>query len=488
MQANPGMKLGRWTLRGRLGGGGNGRVWLAISESGEEIAIKTLAKNGPNALKRFRDEVAILKRCSDIEGILPVLDERIPETPGSELAWFGMPRAQGAADVLAEATIFEKAKAIVQIAKTVAALHARDIGHRDIKPANILHRNGRYYLADFGLVTFAEKEDLTGAQEDVGSRWTMAPEMRRFPKDADPRPADVFSLAKTLWILLTREEKGFEGQYNHMSDTSLRKHLPRIHLTGLESLLTDATAHTPELRPTMNEFATRLKDWITEASDYRLHNPLDWDDAQRRLFPISVPIRASWTSLESITSTLSFLGRISSLGHLMFPKSGGFDLTGADRAREDGCIELWVQGFFVVAKPVRLMFESFGHEPQWNYFRLEIEKLPPTGLYNLAEGATHEDLIDAGGQYHIPGTAPDDEDQEKEAPIKKRKRVFRFFNDGAFLVFQKTAIYNKIPATYRGKHSSISADEFRNIVEGAATTMSKLGIRRHVQTAKNSQP
>jgi len=33
----------------------------------------------------------------------------------------------------------------------------------------------------------------------------MAPEMRRDADRADPGPADVWALAKTLWVLLTNE-------------------------------------------------------------------------------------------------------------------------------------------------------------------------------------------------------------------------------------------------------------------------------------------
>jgi len=39
----------------------------------------------------------------------------------------------------------------------------------------------------------------------------MDPEMRRNPDKADGKCADVYSLAKTLWILLTKETKGFEA-------------------------------------------------------------------------------------------------------------------------------------------------------------------------------------------------------------------------------------------------------------------------------------
>ena len=45
--------------------------------------------------------------------------------------------------------------------------------------------DNEYYLADFGLVDYPDKEDVTTKFESVGSKWTMAPEMRRSPQVAD---------------------------------------------------------------------------------------------------------------------------------------------------------------------------------------------------------------------------------------------------------------------------------------------------------------
>jgi serine/threonine-protein kinase len=82
----------------------------------------------------------------------------------------------------------------------MAALHERQIAHRDIKPGNLVMFDNLCHVVDFGLVHYPEKTALTGYKEHIGPLWTMAPEVRRNGRNADPFPADVFSLAKTLWI------------------------------------------------------------------------------------------------------------------------------------------------------------------------------------------------------------------------------------------------------------------------------------------------
>ena len=37
--------------------------------------------------------------------------------------------------------------------------------------------------------------------------------MKRNPKDANGKKADVFSYAKTIWMFFTLDTKGFDGPY-----------------------------------------------------------------------------------------------------------------------------------------------------------------------------------------------------------------------------------------------------------------------------------
>ena len=55
-------------------------------------------------------------------------------------------------------------------------------------------------MGDFGLVTYPDKDPSYRARSPVGPIDYMAPEMRRDADKAKPGPADVWALAKTLWV------------------------------------------------------------------------------------------------------------------------------------------------------------------------------------------------------------------------------------------------------------------------------------------------
>lgn len=60
-------------------------------------------------------------------------------------------------------------------------------------------------LWGFWAGCYPEKENLTKIKESVGAKTTIAPEMKRNAKDSDGKKADVYSLAKTLWMAFDTE-------------------------------------------------------------------------------------------------------------------------------------------------------------------------------------------------------------------------------------------------------------------------------------------
>jgi tRNA A-37 threonylcarbamoyl transferase component Bud32 len=92
-----------------------------------------------------------------------------------------------------------------EIARGLAAAHARGLIHRDIKPANIwldTTAGGRVKILDFGLARAADGDgQLTQSGVIVGTATYMAPEQARGEK-VDAR-ADLFSLGCVLYRLAT---------------------------------------------------------------------------------------------------------------------------------------------------------------------------------------------------------------------------------------------------------------------------------------------
>ena len=196
-----------------LGEGGNAHVYLVKDKRhGSELALKELIqKNVKEKQQRFINEITIANSITNsIPGFIPIL------TASKTEYWYIMPVALPITEYILHSTAVEIASGVIQLAETLEKLHELNFCHRDIKPDNIYFFDKRFCLGDLGLVNFPKSEnDLTKSDRPLGAIFTIAPEMKRNPKKADGKKADVFSLAKTLWMLLTENTKGFDGVYDY---------------------------------------------------------------------------------------------------------------------------------------------------------------------------------------------------------------------------------------------------------------------------------
>ena len=254
-----GKTIGSWTLRRYLASGGNADVWEA--ERGDEVvALKILRtrKTDSEPYKRFRIETDFVQRFRP-DGVVPIIDSCLPDAlHPDERAWIAMPVATTIRKALGDSPDVESVcSALMQIADTMSSMGI--VAHRDIKPGNLYFLDGSFLVGDFGLVSYPGKEDLTSSAAELGPRNFLAPEMISNPADADGRPADVYSLAKTLWTLAAGQSAPPPGQFRRDEPLlrlgSFVDH-PRIY--ALEELLEAATRVDPSARPNMSSFRDQL--------------------------------------------------------------------------------------------------------------------------------------------------------------------------------------------------------------------------------------
>ncbi|MCW3101261.1 MAG: serine/threonine protein kinase, partial [Chthonomonadaceae bacterium] len=206
MQFVPGSVVGPWTLEAPLGEGGNAEVWRATSaEHPGPLALKLILDRRALAVpyQRFRREIETLEQIGEHAGVLPVVGSSLPAQPSRrDRAWLAMPIAEPLAAALAGQQLEAVVGAVGEIAATLIDLNQRfGIAHRDIKPANLYRYDGRAVVGDFGLVDVPGAETLTAGDRIIGPANFVAYEMMVNADTADGHHADVYSLAKSLWVL-----------------------------------------------------------------------------------------------------------------------------------------------------------------------------------------------------------------------------------------------------------------------------------------------
>jgi serine/threonine protein kinase len=270
-----GRRYGQWVITGKkpLGSGGNGQVWR-VEADGKLGAIKILsAGGGPGGryrLGRFLDEIAFLRAHPATHGILPLLDSRISDNQ-KETSWYVMPVARPIRQALgADPEPAVVVGAVAAIASTLASLADEGVAHRDIKPDNLFELDGRWVIGDFGLVTYPDKDPRTEHGRRLGPLDYMAPEMRRDADQADPGPADVWALAKTLWVLLAGAELPLPGTHQPAEGAyALRERITFGFAAELDLLLEKATMTEPQDRVSMAGMASELRACVTSPPETR---------------------------------------------------------------------------------------------------------------------------------------------------------------------------------------------------------------------------
>lgn len=448
-----------------LGAGGNANVYLVKEKiTGQQYALKELRNMNREKKARFISEIQIVKENSvDIPGILPMVECDCTNY------WYTMPVAQPIMDSIKEKRIEEIIHGVVQLCETLEILHDKKIYHRDIKPSNIYSFKERFSLGDFGLVDFPDNCDYTETDKGLGAIFTIAPEMKRNPKIADAGKADVFSLAKTMWMFLTGDEKGFDGVYNYLDESHSLRYVSRFkgdHLVEIDELLKDSTQNDPNLRPDIHIFKERLLSWCEIANDFNKSQNSDWEFLTQQLFGKYVPSSSTWRETDDIIAVLNIVGKTPAYNHMLLSSFGGLDFSYAAMANEEKWIYLYsTSGTCHLVKPKLLQYERFCKDYRWSYFRLDLEKSTP--IVDLIDKGQREHLVEDVPGHYVDATYVQygvyDYDTGRALPDGYRE-VIRYV-EGSFLFVLKKGPYNYIPGAYDGRHGLFECDSFRIYIE-----------------------
>ncbi len=269
--------LGSWTLVKYLAKGGNAQVWVVEDGTGEQAALKCLQQHlleqirlpqGAKKVERFLREIRFYREHRDLHGILPLLDSHMPEKPSTEdppwlVSKLAIPAnnafSPGAKDFVSAVSF------TASVAITLATIHEKGMFHRDLKPENLFLLDEKPLVGDFGLVEIPDLEPLTEAGERVGPLHYVAPEMMADGPRSHGGPADVYSLAKTLWVLATGQTYPLPGEQNaRVPALTLSAYVSHGRATLLDLVIERATSINPEARPTMAELARNLEEWLSD--------------------------------------------------------------------------------------------------------------------------------------------------------------------------------------------------------------------------------
>lgn len=188
---------------------------------------------------------------------------------------------------------------------------------------------------------------------------------------------------------------------------------------------------------------------------FREENLKLWEEKLLEIFNNRIPKHCEWSEITQIDSILNIIGK-QSLNHMLYPDSGGLDVVGCNiSVTKRDILEILTDGSAPnICKPKQLIFDCIDGEPEWSYFRLELNKLEPSGVYS-SENEFVEELYEDNGHYEPYSDYP---------PNDYWRHILRILG-GTLLIVPKTCYYNHIPNTYLGTHNKYGYMNFREMME-----------------------
>ncbi|HZK72635.1 MAG TPA: serine/threonine-protein kinase, partial [Clostridia bacterium] len=253
-------QIGKYRVKGELGRGGMGAVYLAEQPGlGREVAIKELILSpaaDPTALMRFLQEAQVMARTSH-PNLVQVHDlEQIGDANYIVLEFV---RGKSLRDMINEGSVpLPQTFAVMHgVLQALDYAHKHAIVHRDMKPENVLLSDeGNVKVADFGIARLTDDSGpgstATKTGTTVGTPQYMSPEQVASSK-VDGR-SDLYS-AGIMFYELVVGQPPFTASEADGPFTLMAKHVqappkpPSVHKPGLDMRLEEVILKSLSKRP-----------------------------------------------------------------------------------------------------------------------------------------------------------------------------------------------------------------------------------------------
>ncbi|TWT79360.1 Serine/threonine-protein kinase PrkC [Planctomycetes bacterium CA13] len=215
------MTLGDFTIVREIGRGGMGVVYEATQRSlNRRVAIKLLPMASlldSRQIARFKNEAhaAGLLQHPNIVPVHSVGTDRgmhyyaMQYIDGESIEQWVSEQVAASANFDDTGRHFEvDAKQVtewaIDVAEALHAAHETGVVHRDVKPSNLmLDKQGKIWITDFGLARCQTEVSLTQSGDLIGTMRYMSPEQARGQLALVDGRSDIYSLAATLYEMLT---------------------------------------------------------------------------------------------------------------------------------------------------------------------------------------------------------------------------------------------------------------------------------------------
>ncbi len=229
-------------LKRIVGAGSFGTVWEADADDGP-VAVKVFDPDKIPLgvmLWRFQRGIRAMQHLTNLAHIAPPSICLIHSVSSDRLGFTMDYLAGGDLTRLANMgwSGEKKRRSFAAIAEALSFAHEHGIVHRDVKPANIvISDRGNAVLTDFDIADLTFSATNSVSHSSLGTPHFAAPEQLLDLRESSHPTADIFSLGKLVYFLVTERPPPMTSEAARLAASGLDRNLRRV--------VTRCTAHDP---------------------------------------------------------------------------------------------------------------------------------------------------------------------------------------------------------------------------------------------------